>query len=237
MSIHFFMKNYLVVGGSGGIGKSIAEMLSDSGNRVFASFNQNPIDPKEGITPVYLNVLEEIPELDILPETLDGFIYCPGSILLRPFARIKPESFQSDFELQVIGAIKILQQVLPRLKKAPHASVVFFSTVAVQKGFNFHSQIAVSKGAIEGLTRSLAAELAPGIRVNAVAPSLTDTPLASKLLSTDEKRDANAMRHPLKRIGSPEDIAHAVLFLLSEKSSWVTGQILHVDGGMSNINV
>jgi NAD(P)-dependent dehydrogenase (short-subunit alcohol dehydrogenase family) len=231
------MKNYLVVGGSSGIGKAITDMLAEQGNQVFATFNQHPIDPKDGITPIQVNVLGEIPELDLLPDSLDGFVYCPGSILLRPFARIKPESFQSDFELQVMGAIKILQQVLPRLKKATQTSVVFFSTVAVQKGFNFHTQIAVSKGAIEGLTRSLAAEFAPVIRVNAIAPSLTNTPLASNLLSTDEKREANAQRHPLKKIGSPKDIADAALFLLSDKSSWITGQIIHVDGGMSSVNL
>lgn len=230
------MKNYLIVGGSSGIGKAISEMLADQGNQVFATFNQHPIEPKGGITPIRLDVLEEIPEPGMLPDTLDGFVYCPGSIMLRPFARIKPESFSGDFELQVMGAIKILQQILPRLKKSAQASVLFFSTVAVQKGFNFHSQVAVSKGAIEGLTRALAAEFAPSIRVNAIAPSLTDTPLASNLLSTDEKREANAQRHPLKRIGSPNDIAQTALFLLSDKSSWITGQVMHVDGGMSSIN-
>ena len=124
---------------------------------------------------------------------------------------------------------------MPRLKNEDGASIVLFSTVAVQQGFNFHSQVAASKGAIEGLTRSLSAELAPNIRVNCVAPSLTDTPLAAKLLSSDEKREANASRHPLNRIGSAQDIASIVEFLLSEKSSWITGQIIHVDGGMSSI--
>ena len=165
------------------------------------------------------------------------WVYCPGSIQLRPFGRIKPESFINDFELQVIGAIKVLHYVLPRLKASEHASVVFFSTVAVQTGFNFHSQLAVSKGAIEGLTRALAAEFSPNIRVNAIAPSLTDTPLAGKLLSSDEKKEANAMRHPLKKIGSPKNIADAALFLLTENSSWITGQIMHVDGGISTIKI
>jgi len=124
---------------------------------------------------------------------------------------------------------------LPRLKKSENASIVLFSTVAVQTGFNFHSQVAVSKGAIEGLSRSLAAEFAPKIRVNAIAPSLTDTGLASKLLSSEEKKQANAERHPLKKIGTPKDIAEMAVFLLSEKANWITGQILHVDGGMSSI--
>jgi len=229
------MKNYLIIGGSSGIGAAIVKRLADRGNRVFATYNTHPIDKQDGIIPLHLNVLEDIDGLEGLPEIIDGVVYCPGSIQLRPFGRIKPESFINDFELQVIGAIKVLHYVLPRLKASEHASVVFFSTVAVQTGFNFHSQLAVSKGAIEGLTRALAAEFSPNIRVNAIAPSLTDTPLAGKLLSSDEKKEANAMRHPLKKIGSPKNIADAALFLLTENSSWITGQIMHVDGGISTI--
>jgi NAD(P)-dependent dehydrogenase (short-subunit alcohol dehydrogenase family) len=231
------MKNILVIGGSSGIGLAISEALVKQNYQVFASYNSKPIIPKPGIRTFHLDVHQEEYELDLLPESIDGFVYCPGSIQLRPFARLKPEMFLEDFELQVMGAIKILQKVLSRLKTSQNASIVFFSTIAVQKGFNFHSQVAVSKGAIEGLTRSLAAELAPSIRVNAIAPSLTDTPLAAKLLSSDEKKDANAQRHPLKRIGTPENIADAALYLLSDKSSWMTGQIMHVDGGLSSINL
>jgi len=231
------MKNYLVIGGSSGIGEATVQMLAKEGHQVYASYNQHPIEEQVGVKAFQLNVLEEIQDLDFLPETLDGLVYCPGAISLRPFARIKPESFVEDFELQVMGFIKILQSVLPRLKSVDGASIVLFSTVAVQTGFNFHTQVAVSKGAIEGLTRSLAAELAPGIRVNAIVPSLTDTPLAAKLLSSDEKKEANALRHPLKKIGTAKNIADTVLFLLSEKSSWMTGQIIHVDGGMSTIKL
>jgi NAD(P)-dependent dehydrogenase (short-subunit alcohol dehydrogenase family) len=173
--------------------------------------------------------------MEIPFDQVDGLVYCPGSIDLKPFGRIKPEQFIKDYELQVLGAVKCIQAVLPKLKKADNPSVVLFSTVAVQNGFNFHSLVASSKGAIEGLTRSLAAEFAPKIRVNAIAPSLTDTPLASRMLNSDAKREANDQRHPLKRIGKVEDIAHAAMYLLSDKSSWVTGQIFHVDGGMSSI--
>lgn len=231
------MKNILVVGGSSGIGLAISEMLAAQNHNVYATYNTNPIKLKPGIISLPLNVRDEEFDLDTLPEALDGFVYCPGSIQLRPFSRLKPDAFAEDFELQVVGAIKILQKVLPRLKAANQASIVFFSTVAVQKGFSFHTQVAASKGAIEGLTRSLAAEFAPAIRVNAIAPSLTDTPLAEKLLNTDEKKEANALRHPLKKIGSPMNIADAALFLLSDKASWITGQILHVDGGISSINI
>jgi NAD(P)-dependent dehydrogenase (short-subunit alcohol dehydrogenase family) len=117
------------------------------------------------------------------------------------------------------------------------AAIVLFSTVAVQTGLPFHASIASAKGAVEGLTRSLAAELAPKIRVNAVAPSLTDTPLAAQLLSSDDKRSASAKRHPLKRIGTPEDIANTALFLLEDSSAWMTGQIIGVDGGLGTVLV
>jgi NAD(P)-dependent dehydrogenase (short-subunit alcohol dehydrogenase family) len=230
------MKNYLIIGGSSGIGKSLTQILVDSGHQVFATYNKNK--PEFSITNLhnsYLNVLDEEMDLDYLPDQLHGVAYCPGSINLKPFSRIKPTAYLEDYKLQVLGAIKVLQAVLPKLKSAEQSSVVLFSTVAVQIGFNFHSQVAASKGAIEGLARSLAAEWAPAIRVNAIAPSLTDTPLASKLLSNYEKKEANAQRHPLKKIGTPRDIAEMAAFLLSEKSSWMTGQILHVDGGMSSI--
>lgn len=231
------MNNYLVIGGSSGIGKALVKQLTDEGHMVYATYNNNALEATNQLKVKHLDVLSDANMIDFLPETLDGFVYCPGSIQLRPFSRIKPESFVTDFELQVVGAIKTLQMALPMLKAAPSASVVFFSTVAVQMGFNFHTQVAASKGAVEGLTRSLAAELAPGIRVNAIAPSLTDTPLAAKLLDSDEKREANARRHPLKKIGSPENIAQMAAFLLLEKSSWITGQIIPVDGGKSSINL
>ncbi|MEP6597760.1 MAG: SDR family oxidoreductase, partial [Ginsengibacter sp.] len=116
-----------------------------------------------------------------------------------------------------------------------NASIVLFSTVAVQTGLPFHAQVAASKGALEGLTKALAAEFAPKIRVNCIAPSLTDTPLASSLLNTGQKAEANAQRHPLKRIGTTADIANLAEFILSDKASWITGQIIHVDGGISTL--
>ncbi len=232
------MKNYLIIGGSSGIGKAIAQQLASEGNQVYATFHTNePDHSPQNTTYCSFEVGKETLDESTLPEVIDGFVYCPGSINLMPFGRIKPEDFKMDFNLQVIGAIETLQQVLPRLKKATQASVVFFSTVAVQTGFNFHTQVAVSKGAIEGLTRSIAAEFAPKIRCNAIAPSLTDTRLAEKLVSTPEKKEANAQRHPLKKIGEPEDIANLACFLLSEKSNWLTGQIIALDGGMSSLRL
>ena len=232
------MKNFLIIGGSSGIGKELANQLSQSGHQVFATYNKNkPEQESPNIHFHQFNVLEENLSTDFLPEELSGIAYCPGSINLRPFDRIKPEDFESDYKLQVIGAIKLIQLVLPRLKKSGNASIVLFSTVAVQTGLPFHTQVAASKGAIEGLTKALAPELAPSIRVNSIAPSLTDTPLASFLLNSDQKKEANALRHPLKRIGTADDIANMASFLFSEQSSWVTGQIFHVDGGMSSIKI
>lgn len=232
------MQNYLIIGGSSGIGQALAIQLSASGKQVIATFNKNiPSVENSTIRFHHLNVLDDDISLDFLPDELTGIVYCPGSINLRPFERIKAADFVADYQLQVIGAIKIIQALLPKLKKAENASIVLFSTIAVQSGFSFHSQVAASKGAIEGLTKALAAEYAPKIRVNCIAPSLTDTPLAASLLNNEQKKEASAQRHPLKRVGTADDIANMAAFLLSEKASWITGQILHVDGGMSSLKI
>lgn len=230
------MKNYLIIGASSGIGEKLANILSDN-HIVFGTFNNHPKESSSSISYHYLDVLSDNLDLSFLPDSLDGLAYCPGSIKLKPFHRITPNDFTNDYNLQVLGAIKVIQTALPLLKKSEDASIVLFSTVAVQQGFNFHSLVSTSKGAIEGLTKSLAAEFAPKIRVNCIAPSLTDTPLAESLLSTEEKKTAAAQRHPLKRYGSADDIAQMAAFLLSEKSNWITGQILHVDGGMSTLKI
>lgn len=229
------MANYFIVGASSGIGKQLATQLSEAGHKVFGTFNKTAVS--ENISNVEYHSMDVLAEVnvDFLPETIDALIYCPGSINLKPFTRIKVVDFLSDFDLQVGGAVKVIQAVLPRLKAAEHSSIVLFSTVAVQTGLPFHTQVAASKGAIEGLTKSLAAEFAPKIRVNCIAPSLTDTPLAAMLLNNDQKKEANAERHPLKRIGSTEDIANMAEFLISDKAAWITGQIMHVDGGMSTV--
>ncbi len=230
------MQNYLIIGGSSGIGQQLATQLTIEGNLVIATYNKNePAVQNPAIRYHHLNVLDEPLSIDFLPDDLAGLVYCPGSINLRPFERIKPADFEADYKLQVVGAIKVIQIVLPILKKSENASIVLFSTVAVQSGLPFHTQVASSKGALEGLTKALAAEFAPKIRVNCIAPSLTNTPLAASLLNTEQKVEANAQRHPLKRIGTTEDIANMAAFLLSQKASWITGQILHVDGGMSSI--
>ncbi len=230
------MKNYLIIGASTGIGAATAKLLAKE-NNVFGTYNKTNPEPFQNITYYSLNVLDENIDLSFLPEMIDGIAYCPGSINLKPFARIKAEDFMNDYALQVVGAVKIIQAILPRLKAAENASIVLFSTVAVQGGFNFHSLVSSSKGAIEGLAKALSAELAPKIRVNVIAPSITDTPLAAGLLNTAEKKEANAQRHPLKKIGTADDIAAIAVFLLSENAGWITGQVIHVDGGMSTIKM
>jgi NAD(P)-dependent dehydrogenase (short-subunit alcohol dehydrogenase family) len=232
------MGTILVIGGSTGIGFELSKKLANGGYNVFATYNRNEVSiEKNNLVYHHLNVLDAEIDLSFLPQVLDGLVYCPGSVNLKPFHRIKPEEFASDYQLQVVGAIKTIQAALPRLRQSSRPAIVLFSTVAVQMGFNFHTQVSSSKGAIEGLMRALAAELAPKIRVNCVAPSLTDTPLTQNLINSDEKRSQNDLRHPLKRIGKTSDIADAVEFLLSDKSSWITGQVLHVDGGMSKLKV
>lgn len=232
------MANYLIIGASSGIGKRLAEQLSESGSRVYATYFKNKTSSDNNLIEYqYLNVLDETINLGNLPDTINGMVYCPGSINLKPFSRISPSEFQNDFNFQVLGAIRIIQTVLPKLKNSDNPSILLFSTVAVQTGFPFHSQVSASKGAIEGLTKALAAEFAPKIRVNCIAPSLTDTPLAASLLNSDQKKEANSIRHPLKRIGATDDIVNMAEFLLSPKAGWITGQIMHVDGGISTLKI
>ena len=229
------MKNYIIIGGSSGIGKELVNLIEQQGDNVFSTYNNNIIEDRPNVKYIKFDATTDKINLDELPEQIHGLAYCPGSINLKPFHRFTDEDFLEDFKLQVLGATKIIKDLLPKIKKSQDASIVLFSTIAVQTGFSFHAQVAVSKGAIEGLTRSLAAELSPTIRVNAIAPSLTNTNLASKFLNTPEKLSMQAEKNPLKKVGEAKDIAEAAVYLLSEKSSWITGQILHVDGGFSNI--
>ncbi|RZJ42499.1 MAG: SDR family oxidoreductase [Chryseobacterium sp.] len=190
------------------------------------------------------NLNIEFHQMDILngnldeitfPDVIDGLVYAPGSINLKPFNRLTVEDFKNDFEINVLGAVKTIQKLLPNLKKSESASVVLFSSIAAKLGMPFHASISASKSAVEGLTKSLAAELSSQkIRVNAIAPSLTDTKLASQLLSTPEKVEASGKRHPLQRIGTADEMAKMTEFLLSSNSGWITGQIIGIDGGMSN---
>jgi 3-oxoacyl-[acyl-carrier protein] reductase len=231
-------KTYLIAGGSSGIGLELVKKLSAAGNRVLVlSRNGDSVAGKPNVSFLPKNMLTDDLAEDELPDTLDGVVYCPGSINLKPFRSLKPEAFIEDFQINVIGAVKVLQASQKAMKNAGNASVVLFSTVAVSQGMPFHASISAAKGAVEGLARSLAAEWAPSIRVNCIAPSLTDTPLAARLLSSDEKKEAAGVRHPLKRVGTAAEVASLAYFLLSENSTWMSGQVIGLDGGMSSIRV
>ena len=227
-------RKLFIVGASSGIGQALADSLSDSYELWTASRHQEDKSSKHAI--VWDATKGEFPA-NALPEALDGMVYCPGSIRLQPFNRLTDDAFREDYELNLLGAVRAIRGALPALKSVPKASVVLFSTVAATVGMPMHTSIAAAKGAVEGLTRSLAAELVPDIRVNAIAPSLTETPLARGLLRTDRQRIAAAERHPLGRIGQPQDIAAAARFLLSADSDWPKGQVLQVDGGMSSVRL
>ena len=227
------MKNILLIGGSTGIGYELSQKLKEDNNIFISTRNQDKFN-HPNIKTNELDLDKEF-ETDWLPEHLDGFIYLPGTINLRPFKGLKPSVFIEDFNINVMGCIKILQKVLPKIQAAENPSIVMFSTVAVKIGMPFHSSVSSSKGAIEGLTRSLAAEFAPKIRVNAIAPSILDTPLAEKFLNSETKLENSRNRHPMKEIGSPKDISEVVKFLLEDNSKWMTGQIIPFDGGVSSV--
>lgn len=228
-------KNILFIGGSSGIGLETIKLLHEKHNLIVACRTDENLSDLD-ITYLKFDVLNDELDLEKIPETLDGFVYFPGSINLRPFRGLKLSTFEEDLNINFLSMVKTLQKVLNNLKQSNNSSVVLYSTVAVKVGMPFHTSVSASKGAIEGFAKSLAAELAPNIRVNVIAPSLTDTSLASRFLNNDLKKEKVGERHPLKRHGQARDIANSTSFLLSDKSSWVTGQVLGVDGGMSTLN-
>lgn len=221
------MKHFLLVGASSAIAQTTKSTLLAKGYQVTQLSRNQSVSDYE-IT----DYLSALPTIDT---RFDGIVYFPGSINLKPFRSLKLEDFQSDFNIHVLGAVNVLKTYQSNLNEG--ASVVLISSVAATTGMPFHASVASVKAAIEGFARSLAAEWAPKIRVNVVAPSLTLTPMAEKLTNSPEKIEAGAQRHPLKRLGNPSDLANAISFLLGDDSAWMTGQVLAVDGGMGNLKV
>lgn len=231
------MSTYLIAGGSRGIGLELVNLLAPDAARIDV-WSRSPGDLRSD-GPVR-HIACDLTGADTLPEppeSIRGAVYCPGTVNLKSFRALSEADFRRDWEVNLLGAVRFLKACQPRLAGADDdpASVVLFSTVAVGQGMGMHSSVAAAKGAVEGLVRSLAAEWAPRVRVNAIAPALVDTPLVDRMLSTPEKREAMAARYPLKRFGTPADAAACARFLLSPDSGWITGQVIGLDGGMSSL--
>ena len=233
------MRNIVIVGAGKGIGLATASLLHQHDH--LYTISRTPTLELDNLNTQYHQLdtsRDSLDQLSNLPEVIHGLVYCPGSINLKPFNRLTVDDFNKDFQQNVLGAVVMIQKLLPNLKKANGASIVLFSTVAAKLGMPFHASIAASKAAVEGLAKSLAAEFSAfKIRVNVIAPSLTDTPLAGVLLNSDEKKEAAGKRHPLQRVGTADEMGKMVVFLLSENSSWTTGQIIGVDGGLGSLKV
>lgn len=227
-------KNILMIGGSHGIGLELAKLLSADHNVYIASRTRQGLSGME-VTHIQFDALTDQLETSGLPEKIHGFAYCPGTINLKPFKMMSPETFEEDMEINFFGLVRVVREIIPRMEEG--SAMIFFSTVAVGNGMAFHTSIAAAKGAIEGFSKALAAEYAPKIRVNVIAPSLVDTPLSARLLNNEKKQELMAARHPLKRVGQQEDIAACAAFLLGDQSSWITGQIIGVDGGISTLHI
>ena len=227
------MKTYIIIGGSRGIGLSLVKLLLDN-NKVINLSRNAPDLNHDNFTHFSVDVLHD--ELPVI-EKCDGLVYCPGSINLKPIGRLKLDEFRDDFEINVIGAVKAIQQYLPILKLGENPSITLFSTVAVKLGMPFHASVATAKAGVEGLTKSLGAELAPTVRVNAIAPTVTNTELASKLLRNDRMIENISERHPLKKFLKPEEVANMASFLISDKASSISGQIFEMDCGIVSFKI
>ena len=226
-------KTVLIIGGSKGIGEAIVSQMLPHHHIINLS-RTDPSITDANFKHYSCDVLSD--ELPIL-ESLDALIYCPGSINLKPFSRLNLDDFKNDFEINVLGAVRVLQHYLPALKKGQKPSVLLFSTVETKLGMPFHASIAAAKSGVEGLVKSLAAELAPSIRVNAIAPTVTRTELASKLLRNDRMEENIVQRHPLKKILNPEEVANMASYLISENASSFSGQIFEMDCGIINLKL
>lgn len=230
---HIMKKKVIIVGGSKGIGNAIIKALLPSSTIVNISRTKPDIDDAN-LEHFNVDVLKDtLPDID----QADTIIYCPGSINLKPISQLSLEDFKDDFEINVLGAVKTIQKYLPVIKKSDKASILLFSTVASKLGMPFHASVATSKSGIEGLVKSLGAELAPTVRVNAIAPTVTDTDLASKILRNDRMRDTIKDRHPLKKFLDPNEVAQLADYLISEKASSISGQVFEMDCGIVSFKI
>lgn len=225
-------KTILFAGASSAIAKQTALLLKDKGYKVIGISTKEITAPYDECFKIQNYDFGMFPKI---ADDLDGIVYFPGTINLKPFSRLTNSEFTNDLQINTLGAVAFVQMYLNNLKRSQNASIVFISSVAASIGLPFHTSIAMAKAGLEGFSISLAAELAPSVRVNCVAPSLVNTPLGSKFTDTPEKMEQMQKRNPLRKVGNPLDIANAVLFLLSPEASWMSGQVLAVDGGMSKI--
>lgn len=227
------MKNIVIIGGSKGIGKAILQQQLEN-NRVYNLSRTSPEFTHPNLKHFEINALQDtLPDI----ENIDVLIYCPGSINLKPIMSLSIDDFKNDFEINVIGAVKVIQKYLPNLKKGTNPSIVLFSTVAAKMGMPFHASIATAKAGVEGLVKSLGAELASVVRVNAIAPTITDTTLASNILRNDRMKENMIERHPMKNYLQPEEVANMVDFLISEKAKSISGQIFEMDYGLVTFKI
>ena len=227
------MKNILLIGGSHGVGREIASQLSSTNNVYVASRTAKELSDLN-VNHIPFDVMLDDLEDKNIPDEIHGFVFCPGSINLKPFKMLDIQDFEEDMEINFFSLVKVAKTIIGNM--AEGSSMVFFSTIAVGSGMAYHTSISAAKAAIEGFAKALAAEYAPKLRVNVIAPSLVDTSLASRLLSNDKKKEQMSERHPLKRVGNVKDIANMAIFLLNSENSWITGQVIGVDGGMSTLN-
>jgi NAD(P)-dependent dehydrogenase (short-subunit alcohol dehydrogenase family) len=225
-------KTYILAGSSSAIAKETAHQLRLQGHKVFEISRSASENDQQFQVDKY-----ELGSFPKIEEKIHGLVYFPGTINLKSFSQLSMNDFQHDFSIHVLGAVAFIKSYIQLLEKDGNSSIIFISSVAGSVGMPFHSSVAVSKSALEGLTKSLAAELAPGIRVNAIAPSLVNTPLGERFINTPEKLSAIEKRNPMRKVGTPADIANMIHFLLSDQANWITGQVIGVDGGMNNIKL
>lgn len=227
-------KTFLLAGASSAIARECCKRLQAEGHKVIGISRTAFDTTYDQLLIVDAYRRSAFPDIN---SALDGIAYFPGSIHLKPFSRLSADDFIKDFEINTLGAIDFTQHYLNQLKQVKNSGIVYISSVAASTGMPFHSSIATAKGALESLTKALAAELAPSVRVNCVAPSLVNTPLAERLINSPEKTDMIKKRNPMQKIGESTDVANAICFLLNDSSAWITGQVLAVDGGMNTLKL